>query len=89
MLPILPNKFVNETLDIDGEDAGEKISKLINHVAEGELSADEARKIASIIQKDAEITNQATLIKKLTFLEEKLKFDKTRDISFSESGNSN
>ncbi len=54
---LLPSKMVDESLDIEGT-ARESISMILAYVAAGDMTADEARKIASIIQKDAEINNQ-------------------------------
>jgi hypothetical protein len=68
----LPAKAIYHHLKIMGDTASDSINNLINYVAAGELTADDAGKLAAIIYKDAEINNQVVMIEKLKNLEEKL-----------------
>lgn len=81
---ILPQKMIFQPLDIVGENVSQTIAKLIGEVSVGEITADEARKIASIVQKDAEISNQINLLDKLKILENSIANIGKQDIDFRE-----
>lgn len=81
---ILPQKMIFQPLDIVGENVSETIAKLIDQVSVGEITADEARKIASIVHKDAEINNQINLLEKLKILESVVDNFGKQDIDFRE-----
>jgi hypothetical protein len=68
----LPIKAVSEPLDIHGASVEETTKNLLEYVNSGDLTPDEASKLAAIVQKDAEIKNQQILIEKITALECKL-----------------
>lgn len=68
----LPIKAVAEPLDIHGATVEQTIKNLLQYVDSGDLTPDEASKLAAIIQKDAEIKNQLILIEKISNLEGKL-----------------
>jgi hypothetical protein len=68
---LLPQKIQEEPLEL-GYAAQQVTRSVIEYVAEGELTADEAIKISLIAHKAAEIENQAIMINKLNALESKI-----------------
>jgi hypothetical protein len=79
----LPVKAMLDTLTIQAETVDKTIANLLRYVETGELTSDEASKLASIIQKDADIKNQVILIEKLAALECRLDSVGKTDINFN------
>lgn len=78
---LLPPKYQEIPLDIKGNTLKETTDKLLDNVAHGEITPDEASKIASLVQKDAEISNQQVMIEKLSKLEATMAADAKADIT--------
>jgi len=78
---MLPAKILSQPLNIQGNTTSDSINNLLAYVASGEITADEARKIASILHKNTEIENQLTLIEKIKALENHLNDSLKKDIS--------
>lgn len=68
----LPIKTIIEPLEIHGATVEQTTKNLLQYVDSGDLTPDEASKLAAIVQKDAEIKNQLILIEKISGLEGKL-----------------
>lgn len=66
---LLPPRYQAENLAIEGATTSETIKNIVSYTETGDLTPDDASKIASIIHKDAEINNQEVMIGKLTNLE--------------------
>lgn len=79
----LPVKAMLDELTIQAETVDKTIGNLLKYVETGELTSDEASKLASIIQKDADIKNQVILIEKLAALEGRLDNVGKTDINFN------
>ncbi len=79
----LPVKAMLDTLTIQAETVDKTIANLLRYVENGELTSDEASKLASIIQKDADLKNQVILIEKLAALEGRLDSVGKTDINFN------
>lgn len=69
---MLPVKHQPESLQIKGETPSGTIDNLLEYMNTGDLTPDDASKIAAIVHKDAEIINQEIMIGKLSSLETKL-----------------
>ncbi len=77
---MIPTKYQKEALEIRGTTPQHTIDNIITHLETGEVTPDEASKIASIIHKDAEIDNQQIMIQKLSALEAKMDNNANVDI---------
>lgn len=66
---MLPPKHQPENLAIKSDSPSGTIDNLVSYVETGDITPDDASKIAAIVHKDAEITNQEIMIGKLTNLE--------------------
>lgn len=80
---VLPTKVHLENLEINSLTIQQSIKNLISYVETGDISPDDASKIASILHKDAEIANQESLLEKLKMLEGKVEADGKVNISFN------
>jgi hypothetical protein len=68
----LPVKSMVENLYIQSNTASNTVSNLINYTETGDLNAEDAGRIAHIVQKDAELANQSLLLDRINALELRL-----------------
>lgn len=59
-------------MDIIGKNANETVRKLLGYIETGDISPEEASKIASIVQKQDQSEKQQLLLEKLSLLEQKI-----------------
>lgn len=82
---VSPARYQSDALEILGSTVRETTNNLITHVSTGDMSAEEASKVASIVQKDAEINNQTIMIEKLKGLESRIDESNKQDIVIEET----
>ena len=82
---LIPAKILEQSLEFQDNTFQKTIQNLLAYVAAGDLSADEANKIASILYKNVEITNQKILLEKIVNLDSRLSASDQQNIEFNQT----